>query len=335
MTPFKSIVTGGAGFIGSHLVDLLMKSGHEVHVIDNLYGGRYSNIEHHRKNKLFYFHEIDILNIKKDSKIFENVSYIFHLAGIGEIIPSIENPDLYFNVNVQGTVRVLEAARQNHIKKFIYAASSSCYGLSEVPTSENAPIFPLYPYAMSKYLGEQIVFHWSRVYNLPVNSICIFNAYGTRLKTNGSYGAVFGVFLKQKLAAKPYTVVGDGNQRRDFVYVTDVARAFLLAAQTNISGERFNLGGGNPRSINELISILGGPHISLPSRPGEPEITFADINKITNLLNWRPEVEFKEGISQMLENIDYWSEAPLWDKNSIETATKSWFEFMSNSPRTV
>ena len=335
MNRIKSIVTGGAGFIGSHLVDLLIEKGHEVHVIDNLRGGRFSNIEKHSSNSFFFFHELDILDLKSNSKIFENVSYVFHLAGIGEIIPSIENPDLYFNVNVQGTVKVLEAARKNNVKKFVYAASSSCYGLSEVPTNENSPISPLYPYAMSKYLGEQISFHWSRVYDLEVNSICIFNAYGTRLKTNGAYGAVFGVFLKQKLASKPYTVVGDGKQKRDFVYVTDVVKAFLLAAETKITGERFNLGAGSPKSINELILLLEGPYISLPTRPGEPNITYADITKITELLNWKPEVAFNEGVALMIDDIDYWREAPLWDQNSIQKATKSWFEFMSPKSRSI
>ena len=143
--------------------------------------------------------------------------------------------------NVQGNARVLEACRYNNVKKLVYAASSSCYGLANTPTCEKHPINPMYPYALSKYLGEQTCFHWNKVYKLPVNSICIFNAYGPRVRTTGVYGAVFGVFLKQKLENKPLTVVGDGEQSRDFIFVTDVAEAFLAAAQTEITGERFNL----------------------------------------------------------------------------------------------
>jgi len=193
-----------------------------------------------------------------------------------DLAPSIEAPSEYMDTNVQGTVRVLECARHANVRKFVYAASSSCYGLASTPTREDHPIDPQYPYALSKYQGEQAVFHWHRVYRLPVNSICIFNAYGTRVRTTGVYGAVFGVFLKQKLAGKPFTVVGDGTQSRDFVYASDVATAFLAAAQSDISGERFNVGAGNPQTINRLVELLGGDVIHVPKRPGEPDCTFAD-----------------------------------------------------------
>ena len=164
----------------------------------------------------------------------------------------------------------------------VYAASSSCYGLAATPTDEAHPIAPQYPYALSKYQGEQAAFHWHRVYGLPVNSVCIFNAYGPRVRTTGAYGAVFGVFLRQKLAGKPFTVVGDGTQTRDFIYVTDVASAFLAAARTGLRGERFNIGAGDPQSINRLVSLLGGEVVHVPKRPGEPDCTFADIGKITS-----------------------------------------------------
>lgn len=326
-----SVVTGGAGFIGSHLVDLLLANGHEVKVIDNLSGGDEKNLVPHFSNNSFSFINQDILEIDPNSEIFRNISYIFHLAGIGDIVPSIEKPKEYFNTNIQGTVRILEAARINQVKKFVYAASSSCYGLAETPTTENSPIDPLYPYAFSKYLGEMSAFHWHNVYKLPVNSICIFNAYGPRVKTTGAYGAVFGVFLKQKLAGKPFTVVGDGNQSRDFVHVSDVANAFLLAAETSISGERFNVGAGNPVSINHLVELLGGKVTYIPKRPGEPEVTYADISKITRLLNWSPKVSFEVGVNQMVEQINDWASAPLWDEANISEATKKWFEFMDSS----
>src|SRR5262249_44707040 len=167
----------------------------------------------------------DIRSLAPDDPVLGGAKYVFHLAGIGDIVPSIERPTEYMEVNVQGTVRVLECARRAGVKKFVYAASSSCYGVAAIPTSEDHPIQPQYPYALSKYQGEQAALHWHNVYGLPVNSICIFNAYGRRVRTTGAYGAVFGVFLRQKLAGKPFTVVGDGSQRRDFVYVTDVASA--------------------------------------------------------------------------------------------------------------
>ena len=326
----KSIVTGGAGFIGSHLVDLLITQGHSVHVIDDFRGGHASNLKHHSDNKNLILHNENILDLEPNSKIFANANYVFHLAGIGDIVPSIENPNEYFSVNVQGTVKVLEASRRNSVERFVYAASSSCYGIAETPTSETSSIAPLYPYALSKYLGEQVVFHWHQVYKLPVNSICIFNAYGTRVRTTGAYGAVFGVFLKQKLNGSPFTVVGDGNQSRDFVYVTDVANAFLLASQTEHIGHRFNIGGGNPQTINYLVELLGGSKTFIPDRPGEPRSTHADIKKAESLMSWRPSVKFEDGVALMLAAIGDWKDAPLWSSESIEIATGTWFKYMSD-----
>ena len=230
--------------------------------------------------------------------------------------------------NVQGTVKVLECSRENKIKKFVYAASSSCYGLAKIPTKENHPIKPEYPYALSKYLGEESTFHWKKIYDLPVNSIRIFNAYGTRVRTTGAYGAVFGVFLKQKLAGKPFTVVGNGKQKRDFVYVSDVANAFLLAAKTKLVGKIWNLGSGKPQSVNKLIEILKGDVVYIPKRPGEPECTYADITKIKKDLAWKPKIKFKKGVELMLKEIESWRDAPLWDAKKIQKATQSWFRYL-------
>jgi UDP-glucose 4-epimerase len=292
MKRYISVVTGGAGFIGSHLVDLLISKGHIVRVVDNLVGGQISNLSKHLKESNLVLHETDILRISPNESVFSGAKYIFHLAGIGDIVPSIENPSDYFQTNIQGTVNILEAARFNNVKKFVYAASSSCYGLASTPTSETASINPLYPYAMSKYLGEVAAFHWYNIYKLPVNSICIFNAYGVRAKTTGAYGAVIGVFMRQKISNTPFTVVGNGMQTRDFVYVTDVAEAFYLAAKTDLVGERFNVGSGKPISINRIVELLDGEAIYIPKRPGEPDSTFADIKKISNLLNWSPKISF-------------------------------------------
>jgi len=233
------------------------------------------------------------------------------------------------SVNVHGTVQVLEAARHAGVHRLVYAASSSCYGLATVPTAEDHPIAPQYPYALSKYLGELAAFHWHQVYRLPVNAIRIFNAYGTRARTSGAYGAVFGVFLRQKLAGAPFTVVGDGTQRRDFVYATDVAAAFLRAAETERTGEAWNVGAGNPQSVNRLVELLGGEVVHLPKRPGEPDCTWADIGKIARELGWKPVVSFEEGVARVLAEIDYWRDAPLWDAASIAVATRRWFEALA------
>ena len=324
-----SLVTGGAGFIGSHTVDKLLDRGHEVRVIDNLINSNLDNLEKHQRNKNLKFEKIDI-NLIKNNKIFDEVDYIFHFAGIGDIVPSIEEPYKYIKNNLNGTIKVLENSRNKSIKKFVYAASSSCYGLAKTPTNESHEINTEYPYALSKYLGEQACFHWSKVYNLDVNSIRIFNAYGRRVKTTGAYGAVFGVFLKQKLENKPLTIVGDGNQSRDFIFATDVAEAFCLAAETSYSNEIYNLGNGEPKKINYIADLIGGKKIYIPERPGEPECTWADITKITKHLNFHPKVSIENGIKTMLQNIDDWKNAPLWDKNSIKKATSNWFKYLGD-----
>lgn len=329
-----AIVTGGAGFVGSHMVDLLVERGHRVHVIDNLVGGREDNLRHHAGSPDVILDRRDIRLCLPGDALFTGARFVFHFAGIGDIVPSIERPLEYMATNVQGTVHALECARAAGVKKLVYAASSSCYGdAASVPTREDEPIAPQYPYALSKYMGEQAVFHWHRVYGLPVNAIRIFNAYGTRSRTSGAYGAVFGVFLRQKLAGKPFTVVGDGNQKRDFVYVTDVCRAFFAAAETEHQGEAYNLGTGNPQSVNRLVELLGGTVVYVPKRPGEPDCTWADIGKITRELGWRPAVSFEKGVAQILENIEYWRNAPLWDPTSIAEATRIWFDALGSKVR--
>jgi UDP-glucose 4-epimerase len=324
-----AVVTGGAGFIGSHMVDRLLDEGFRVHVIDNLVGGRLENLAHRKDDSNLVVETRDILDLAPDDKLFAGAEYVFHFAGIGDIVPSIDKPGDYLATNVIGTVKVLECARHARVRKLVYAASSSCYGLADVPTREDAPIQPEYPYALSKYMGEEAVLHWGRVYRLPVNSIRIFNAYGTRSRTSGAYGAVFGVFLAQKIAGKPFTLVGDGTQRRDFLFVTDVAHAFFLAATTDRANEVYNLGAGNPQTVNRLIELLGGGEIvRVPKRPGEPDCTWADIRKIERDLGWKQQVSFEEGVGQMLKNLDYWREAPVWDPVSIAGATKNWFTFL-------
>ncbi|MCK4819118.1 GDP-mannose 4,6-dehydratase, partial [bacterium] len=181
----------------------------------------------------------------------------------------------------------------------------------------------------TKYLGEQIVLHWGKVYKLPVISLRLFNVYGPRSRTSGTYGAVLGIFLAQKIHGRSFTIVGDGKQERDFVYVSDVAEAFVKAASSEVKNEIFNVGSGNPQSINKLVSLLDGEKIHIPKRPGEPNRTFADISKIKKLLGWQPKVSFEEGIQKILENIDCWKEAPVWTPKKIEEATKDWFRYLA------
>jgi len=322
-------VTGGAGFIGSHVVDLLVDKGIHVGVVDNLVTGRLENLARHTGDRGVILYSADLNTVPVDSEWFSGVDYVFHFGGIGDIVPSIERPLDYMQANVMGTLRVLEAARRAGVRKFVYAASSSCYGSTpEVPTLETAPIAPGYPYALSKYLGECAVLHWGEVYALPVVSLRIFNAYGPRVRTSGAYGAVFGVFLAQKLKGRPFTVVGDSTQTRDFVYVTDVAQAFLLAAESSCVNEVFNLGAGQPQSVNRLVDLLGGDVVHVPKRPGEPDCTWADTRKIRARLGWSPRVSFEDGVNRMLQHIEYWSDAPVWDPWSIEAATEAWFRYL-------
>lgn len=320
------LVTGGAGFIGSHLVERLLREGHQVVVLDNFSTGRMENLAHLKENNDLLIHRVDVSKFEAIRPLFDGVEWVFHLAALADIVPSIVDPQEYHRSNVDGTVAVLEAARSARVRRFIYAASSSCYGLPKIfPTPESAPIQPMYPYALTKILAEQCVLHWNQVYQLPCVSLRLFNVYGPRARTSGTYGAVFGVFLAQKLAGKPFTVVGDGNQTRDFTFVTDVADAFVKAADASVQGEVFNVGSGGTYSVNRLVSLLGGERVHLPKRPGEPDCTYADIQKISRELEWRPQVRFEEGVQVMLERIDQWRDAPVWDEASIADATQEWF----------
>lgn len=325
----KVLVTGGAGFIGSHLSRELWRQGYQVRVIDNLSGGRKETIADLLGQAHFAFHQADIRDAEAIAPLFADIDWVFHLAGLADIVPSIERPRAYYETNVSGTFNVLEAARSANVKRFVYAASSSCYGLAEqFPTPETAAIKPQYPYALTKYLGEEMVMHWAQLYNLPAISLRLFNVYGPHARTTGAYGAVFGVFLAQKINNKPFTVVGDGNQTRDFTYVTDVARAFIAAAQSDICGEIMNVGSGGTYSVNQLVGLLGGAIEYIPKRPGEPDCTFADTRKIKAKLDWQPQVSFEQGVANMLAHIDYWQNAPLWTSASIADATSDWFKYL-------
>ncbi|WCL51195.1 SDR family oxidoreductase [Leptospira sp. GIMC2001] len=328
----KAIVTGGCGFIGSHLVDLLLENKIDVTVIDNFSTGRPLNLQH-VKDKV----EIVQADISVNGdwvSHFKNTDLVFHIAALADIVPSIQNPDTYFQSNVVGTFNVLQAARDAHVKRFVYAASSSCYGIPEVyPTPENSEILPQYPYALTKRMGEELVMHWAEVYKLPAVSLRFFNVYGPRSRTSGTYGAVFGVFLAQKLAGKPFTVVGDGKQTRDFTFVTDVANAIFTAAKSDKVGEIYNVGSGATISVNRIVELLGGEKVHIPKRPGEPDSTYADISKIKRELNWSPKISIEVGVGELLKHIDYWKEAPVWTPDKIQEATSDWFKFLGNEQK--
>lgn len=313
----KAIITGGTGFIGSHLVERLAELGHEVTVLDAFPPASPYKLP----NISWSWGDIT------QGIYAAHCDWMFHLAAKTDIIPSIERPVEYHVVNVDGTVRMLDAAVQLGVKRFIYASSTSIYGIpKEYPTPETAPADPQFPYALTKYVAEQYVMHWGRVYRLPVVSLRITTAYGPAMKSKG-YGSVFKVFMTQKANGAPFTVVGDGSQSRDFIYISDVVDAFIKAAEADVKGEVFNIGFGQPRTIKELLRLLGSDNaVYLPKRPGEPDMTWADIAKAKSMLNWEPRIPLEQGVKVMLEHLPEWKNEKVWTPESIEAATKKWFQ---------
>lgn len=324
------LVTGGAGFIGSHLVDRLRAEGRSVRVVDNFVSGGPRNLAHREGDPQVELLRLDIRDRAAIVQAAAGAERVFHLAALADIVPSIQQPEAYFDANVTGTFNVLQAARAAEAKRFVYAASSSCYGVPDAyPTPETAPIRPRYPYALTKRLGEETAMHWGEVYGLPVVSLRFFNVYGPRSRTSGAYGAVFGVFLAQLLAGKPLTVVGDGEQTRDFTYVGDVADAIAVAGASAAAGEVFNVGTGRDVSVNRIVELLGGKEVvHLPKRPGEPDCTLADVSRIRERFGWSASTPIERGVEIMLEHIDYWREAPVWTTEKIAEATADWFRHL-------
>ena len=298
----KSIITGGAGFIGSNLTDHLVRIGHKVIILDNFVSGKKNNLAHHKKKDVKIV-KLDISKSKNLDKYFKGVDYIFHLAGLAEIIPSIKNPKQYFDNNVIGSLNVVEAAKKEKIKKLIYAASSSCYGTPKsFPTSEKDKIDLKHPYAVTKFMGEELIMKYASIFNMPNISFRFFNVYGPRLNTSGQYSAVIGNFLSQTRKKKPLTIVGNGKQTRDFIHVDDLANAFIKVIKSKSVNKIYNLGSGKRTSINTIAKIFGGKKKFIPIRPGEPRNSLANISKIKKEINWKPKITIKEGIKRLLKN---------------------------------
>ena len=282
----KAIVTGGAGFIGSNLVDKLIDMGVEVHIIDNLSTGFEKNI-----NPKAHFHKIDISELDpRDNNKFKNTDVIFHCAALARVQPSIKDPVPFDKVNVNGTLRILKLAHDLKVTRFVYSASSSCYGNNKnFPTPETESTNPLSPYGLQKYIGEQYCKMFSEVYNLDTVSLRYFNVYGERMNLEGAYKLVIAIFADQMLKGKPLTIINDGNQRRDFTYVGDVVNANILAAthSERLDGEVFNIGNGNNFSVNELADMFGGEK-QYGIEALEPFLTLADNSKAKEILGWNP-----------------------------------------------
>ena len=289
-------MVGGAGFIGSHLVDTLIARGDEVHVIDNLSGGKKEQV-----NKSATLHIVDIRNYDAIAPIIAGADYVFHFAALPRVQFSIDNPIETNDVNVNGALNVFLSAKNGKAGRVVYAASSSAYGdQKELPLREDMMPNPLSPYGLQKYVGEQYARVFSEVYGLPTVSLRYFNVYGTRLDPEGAYALVIGKFLKQRAEGGSMTITGDGTQTRDFTHVRDVVKANLLAAESsNVGhGEILNIGAGRNVSINEIATLIGGPVEHIPARL-EPKDTLADNTRAKELIGWTPEVTIEEGIAEL------------------------------------
>ena len=322
----NTLVTGGAGFIGSHLVKTLLEMNHKVVVLDNFSTGRKSNLNEFVKDIKVI--ECDLSETGEWQSEVSQCSQIYHLAALADIVPSIQRPEDYFKANVVGTMNLLKSIKSPESTKVVYTASSSCYGIPDIyPTPEKSKISPQYPYALTKRLGEELVIHWGIVYSLQNICLRLFNVYGPKSRTSGTYGAVFGVFLKQKLENHPFTVVGDGTQTRDFTYVSDIINALVTSMESACIRGVYNVGSGKTVSVNRIVELLGGQKIFIEKRPGEPNCTFADIQKIKTELNWVPTVAIEEGIKELVKNIDYWREAPLWTPKELKLQPQTGLNF--------
>ena len=291
------VVTGGAGFIGSHLTQGLIDKGYRVRVLDNLSQGKREWVPAQAE-----FFEGDILDQKLLKKVFEGASGVFHLAAMSKVAPSMKRPEFCTEQNILGTQNVLIAAKNAKVKKVVYAASSTYYGNQNAPQQEDMPPQPLNPYALSKLVGEQFCQLWTRAYNLPTMSLRFFNVYGPRQPSTGAYALVLGIFLKQRQEGRHLTVHGDGLQRRDFIYVSDVVGALIMALKSEASGMVLNVGSGTNISVKELADLISKNQVFEPRRPGDAQVTLADITKTQTILHWKPKISFEKGLELLMKS---------------------------------
>jgi nucleoside-diphosphate-sugar epimerase len=293
----KYVVTGGAGFIGSNLVEALVARGDEVHVIDNLSGGKKENVHDGA-----VFHELDVCDYDAIAPVIAGADTVFHLAALPRVQYSIEHPRETNEANVAGTLAVLTASKDGGVRRVVYSASSSAYGDQEtMPLTEDMPAHPLSPYGLQKYIGELYCRVFSEVYGLPTVSLRYFNVYGKNQDPDGAYALVIGKFLKQRKEGVPLTITGDGEQTRDFTHVRDVVRANLLASESPKvgKGEVMNIGAGRNYSVNTLAELVGGPTVHVEARL-EPKHTLAGTQRAKELLGWEPEIKLEDGIKELL-----------------------------------
>jgi UDP-glucose 4-epimerase len=310
------VVTGGAGFIGSNMVDLLLERGHKVLVIDNFSTGQKKNVDHHESNPNFFLIAFDLTDFNNNflnlyfhiEKFFNNqIDYISHFAALPRIQPSFEDPISHEEANVHATINILELARKYKVKKFVYSGSSSCYGdAEELPTTENCKINPMNPYAIQKYASELYCQVYDEFHDVPTVRFRYFNAYGPRSYSDNNpqsaYSSVIGIFAHRKVNNLPIYITGDGTQRRDFVHVKDIAEANYLAAISDVRNDVFNIGCGKSYSINEIVNIMGQKQAEyIPARKGEAVETLADISKAKQVLKWKPKIKLEEGIKETIE----------------------------------
>lgn len=291
------LVTGGAGFIGSHLVERLCASGHKVRVLDNLSQGRKEWV--HPSAELI---EGDITDLSLCRRACEGVAGLFHLAAMSKVAPSIDKFEFCTEQNIIGTQNLLIAARDAPIRKLVYSGSSTYYGNSAPPQTENSLPNCLNPYAVSKYVGEQFCEIFARLYHLPTVTLRYFNVYGPRQPAVGAYALVLGIFLEQRRCGEPLTIHGDGSQRRDFIHVSDVVEANLAAYASDVVGTAMNVGSGTNISIQEMADLISPKQVHLPRRAGDAEVTLAEISRIKKLLGWEPKIPFAEGLKLLLED---------------------------------
>ena len=297
----KSLVTGGAGFIGSNLVDRLIEIGHEVIVIDNEYSDVHDQFYWNDKAQNYKY---DIRDYEKTRPLYDGVDYVFHIAAEARIQPAIQNPIEAVSINSVGTCTVLQCAREAGVKRVIYSSTSSGYGMNDSPNVETQPDDCLNPYSVSKVNGEKLCKMYTSLYGLPTICFRYFNVYGERQPLRGQYAPVIGIFLRQRASGEPLTIVGDGNQRRDFTHVSDVVKANVMAAISNPDSEAFgqvyNVGTGTNHSINQIARMISDNVINLPPRSGESRITLANNKKINKTFGWNPSIKLEEWIGNNL-----------------------------------